>query len=71
MLWRYWAREVGSEPAVYSPVIRQEGSSAVLTTVVCKTLPPKAVVLGEFARSGAGGASVPFEARSLSTRPTH
>jgi hypothetical protein len=71
MFWRYWAREIGSEPAAYSPVIRQGGSSAVLTTVVCRTLPPKAVVLGEFARSGAGGASVPFEARSPGTRTTH
>ncbi len=71
MFWRYWAREIGSEPPVYSPVIRQGGSSAVLTTVVARTLPSKAVLLGEFARGGPGGTSVPFEATGPGTRPSH
>jgi len=63
MFWRYWARERGSDPPVYSPVVRRGGRSEVLTTVISRRLPPNALLVGEFARrAGAGdGPAVPFD----------
>jgi hypothetical protein len=63
MFWRYWARERGSDPPTYSPVIREGGRSLVLTTITSHQLSAEAVVLGEFTRQRetTAGPSVPLE----------
>jgi hypothetical protein len=66
MFWHYWAQERGSDPPVYSPVIRQGGQRTVLATVTAHWLPPGSTLVGEFspqARVG-GGPAVPLEVRN-------